>query len=219
MAPRKGRNLVAQASSLCHQGLSCDQGGGFVGEMKKGRRSIRLKEFNYDQPGAYFVTICTKNRDSLLGSIKEGQLIKNDIGRAIQTAWEDLPKRFPEAALDAFIVMPNHIHGIIIVGAQFIAPTEGVINHAPTLGEIVRTFKAMSTRRIREEIYPHFFWQRNYYEHVIRDEKSLNRIREYIITNPLRWSLDRENPHAKGRDKFDLWLASFKTKPDKAINI
>jgi REP element-mobilizing transposase RayT len=118
-------------------------------------------------------------------------------------------------SLDSFVVMPNHIHGIIIVGAQFIAPDsvqfiapssvphnqvdtvqEGVMNRAPTLGEIVRAFKAASTRTIRQAANPEFAWQRNYYEHIIRSEESLNRIRQYVLDNPLRWAIDRENPDA-----------------------
>jgi hypothetical protein len=112
--------------------------------------------------------------------------------------------------LDEFVVMPNHMHGIIIVGAPFMAPygpgavnpgavnqgavNPGAINRAPTLGEIVRSFKALATRRIRQAGVTAFAWQRNYYEHIIRDEESLNRIREYIRNNPLQWALDRENP-------------------------
>jgi hypothetical protein len=94
---------------------------------------------------------------------------------------------------------------------------QGAINHAPTLGEIVRTFKAATTRQIRLAGLSEFGWQRNYYEHIIRDEDSLNRIREYIATNPLRWELDRENPQRQGEDAFDRWLATFKTRPDKAL--
>jgi hypothetical protein len=93
------------------------------------------------------------------------------------------------------------MHGIIIVGAPFMAPygpgavNQGAINRAPTgLGEIVRSFKALATRRIRQAGVTAFAWQRNYYEHIIRDEESLNRIREYIVNNPLQWALDRENP-------------------------
>ncbi|MCZ7627518.1 MAG: transposase [Candidatus Methylomirabilis sp.] len=118
--------------------------------------------------------------------------------------------------MDEFIVMPNHIHGIIIVvGAQFIAPSQciapdptpdhahaasainqGAMNRAPTLGHVVRAYKATSTRFIRAAVDPGFGWQRNYYEHIIRDETSLNRIREYIQNNPARWAEDPENPDA-----------------------
>jgi len=177
------------------------------------RRQIRLSGYDYSQPGAYFVTICTSHRKNLFGVINNGNIIVNGGRKAVLKTWEGLPLRFPGLELDAFIVMPNHVHGIIIVGAQFIAPPEGVINHAPALGHIIRTFKASSAYLIRQKYNPHFAWQRNYYEHIVRDEDSLNRIREYIVTNPQRWHLDRENPHAQDNDEFDCWLSSFITRP------
>jgi REP element-mobilizing transposase RayT len=177
------------------------------------RKSLRLRQYDYSQAGAYFVTICTHDRRHLLGRIEGGKIQVNACGQIIRTVWENLAIKFKDIGLDAFVVMPNHIHGIIIVGAQFIAPTVGVMNHAPTLGDIVRSFKAISTRLIRKNHNKGFNWQRNYYEHVIRDETSLNRIREYILTNPLRWDLDRENPQAREKDNFDVWLNSFKEGP------
>jgi REP element-mobilizing transposase RayT len=108
--------------------------------------------------------------------------------------------------------MPNHIHGIILVGAQFIAPDqstsiqEGAMNRAPTLGEIVRTYKAISTRLIRRTVNSGFAWQRNYYEHVIRNDSSLQRGREYIVNNPARWAEDEENPDQRA-------LANLSAKP------
>lgn len=200
------------------------------------RRSIRLQDYDYAQAGAYFVTICAQNRECLFGKVMDGKMMLNDTGRVAQAVWDGLPGRFPTIELDQFVVMPNHLHGILVlVGTQFIAPTiprqgvinraptmmqqgQGVINRAPTLGEIVRTFKAATARQIRLVGLSEFGWQRNYYEHVIRDEDSLNRIREYIATNPLRWELDRENPKRQGEDVFDRWLATFKTRPDKEHN-
>lgn len=112
------------------------------------RRSIRLKGYDYKQAGAYFVTICTHTRTCFFGDVVDGELLSSDAGRVAQAAWSDLPARFQNIDLDAFVVMPNHIHGIVIVGAQFIAPQnaptpsdgteQGAMNHAPTLGEIVR---------------------------------------------------------------------------------
>jgi putative transposase len=173
-------------------------------EMKH-RRSIRLKGYDYKQAGAYFVTICTRDRECLFGWVTDCEMRLNDIGRKAQAAWEALPTRFANMFLDAFIVMPNHIHGIILVGAQFIAPhhseqnpvgvaPQGAMNRAPTLGEIVRTYKAVSTHLIRRTMKSDFAWQRNYYEHVIRDDQSLEHIRDYIVNNPARWADDEENP-------------------------
>jgi putative transposase len=164
------------------------------------RHSIRLPGYDYSQPGAYFVTFCTRGRECLFGSVVNCEMQLNDMGRKVWLVWKDLPRRFANVTLDAFTVMPNHIHGIIFVGAQFIAPNQlalaqrGAMNRAPTLGEIVRTYKAVSTRLIRQSISPGFVWQRNYYEHVIRDDHSLERIRDYIANNPARWAEDEENP-------------------------
>lgn len=170
------------------------------------RHSIRLKDYDYAQHGAYFITICTRNRERLLGSVQDGQIALNDVGNIVESVWHGLPNRFPSVGLDAYVIMPNHVHGIITVGAQLIAPCpvgrndkagqEGVMNHAPTLGNIVRTFKAASTNVIRKSRAPAFAWQRNYHEHIIRDERSLNGIRRYIQVNPLLWLYDRENPQA-----------------------
>jgi putative transposase len=149
----------------------------------------------------------------------------NVAGQIIQKMWESISIQYFDTRLDAFVVMLNHIRGIIIVGAQFIAPSfisfagkepdEGVINHAPRLGSIIRSFKAKSIRLIRQDFFPQFTWQRNYYEGVIRNDTALIKIREYIFTNHLRWELDKENSQARGIDDFDDWLAAFKTKPLK----
>jgi len=187
------------------------------------RRSIRLAGYNYKQSGAYFVTIVTQNRNCLLGDITAGEIVLNDTGQIAQASWNGLSSRFPVVSLDYFVVMPNHIHGIIMVGAPFIAANstphnnvaifrEGAMNRAPTLGEIIRAYKAASARVIRQTVKPDFAWQRNYYEHIIRGEESLNRIRQYILENPLRWSIDRENPEASNPEPEDAWEETGKTR-------
>ena len=179
---------------------------------KHHRRSIRLKGYDYAQPGAYFVTIVTQDRACLFGAVADGEMELNNAGEIAKAAWNELPEGFPSLGLDAFVVMPNHIHGIIMVGAQFIAPTDGlgvtnqgVMNHAPTLGNIIRAYKATSTRLIRQAGTPDFTWQRNNYEHVVRDEESLDRIRRYILDNPARWEFDRENPAATAPEPAEAW--------------
>jgi REP element-mobilizing transposase RayT len=179
---------------------------------KRHRRSVRLKGYDYSASGAYFVTICTQNRACLFGEVRNGAVALNRAGEIAQSSWNGLPARFSWIGLDAFVVMPNHVHGIILVGAQFIAPATvfgnrktGVMNHAPTLGEIVRAYKAASTRFIRQAGIPNFAWQRNYYEHVVRSEESLNRIRQYIVENPARWEFDRENPAATAPEPEPAW--------------
>ena len=166
------------------------------------RRSPRLRHYDYSQAGAYFITICTQNRECLFGSVEGDAVRLNNVGHAVQDVWDALPVHFPDVELDAFVVMPNHVHGIVVLngGAQFIAPhnNQGAIDRTPTLGEIIRAFKARCTHRINQLRGAHGFqiWQRNYYEHVIRSESSLLEIREYIANNPAQWAIDRENLNA-----------------------
>ncbi len=169
---------------------------------KHHRRSIRLKGYDYTQTGAYFVTICTQNRECLFGEIVDGFMRLNGLGAVVRACWHDLPHHYARVKLDAFVVMPNHVHGIIVlthktVGAGFkSAPTitMTVKNHG--LPEIVRAFKTFSSRRVNEirNTPGTPVWQRNYYETIIRNEESLNHIRKYITNNPLRWATDRQNP-------------------------
>lgn len=167
------------------------------------RRPNRAPEYDYGSPGAYFVTICTKGRECVFGTVIDDTVRLTEAGEIVSQVWYGLPERFPSVELDAFVVMPNHIHAIvIIVGAQFIAPAAsgsgtGAMNRAPTLGEIVRTFKAASTRLIRTSTNPAFAWQRNYYDHIIRDEPGLDRIRDYIAGNPGRWLEDALHPSSR----------------------
>lgn len=184
---------------------------------KHHRQSIRLKGYDYSQAGAYFVTICTQNRECLFGDIVGGAMRLNDAGQMIRAVWHQIPDHFLNADIDEFIVMPNHFHGIIVInnaGAQFIAPCdrhptnqnnkEGAINHAPTaVGEIVRAFKARCTHAINQiqNTPGHPVWQRNYYEHVIRSEEGMNRIRQYISENPMGWSEDENNPAVVCKDR------------------
>ncbi len=150
----------------------------------------------------------------MLGEIVEGSMKLSGAGEIVLATWNSLADRFMDVATDAFVVMPNHIHGILFVGAQFIAPAErpsdtsvsfaqpcsedaagaGSRRRIPTLGECVRTLKAASTRLIRLAGESSFAWQRNYYEHVIRNEDELWRTRQYIETNPANWASDVENP-------------------------
>lgn len=170
------------------------------------RRSIRLKGYDYSQSGAYFLTICTHNRESVLGEIVSGRIKLNIYGRIVSARWCNLPRYHRHVELSAFVVMPNHIHSIIVI-----RPDSTEQAKRRPISEIVRGFKTFSSRRINEmRGMPDIpVWQRNYWEHVIRDQDSLNRIHDYILTNPLRWHLDRENPHRKGEDDFDRWLGSL----------
>jgi len=166
-----------------------------------GNRCPRLKGYDYAQPGAYFVTVCTYRRDCLLANVVDGAVIPNLPGQLVQEAWHGLPNHYPHVGLDAFVIMPNHVHGIIVLsgdGVEAGLKPASTIRHA--LPEVVRGFKTFSSRRInawRQTSGTHV-WQRNYYEHVIRNERELDKIRAYIGTNPLKWTLDRENPQRTG---------------------
>ena len=194
----------------------------------KNRRSLRLSGYDYSQGGAYFVTICVNKRQGLLGPIINNQMQLNHYGKIADTSWTYLAQAYPYVELDEWIIMPNHLHGIIFIAPDNIISTDcrGGSRTAPTgarkiksLGRLIGAFKTISTKQINftRKISGASFWQRNFYEHVIRDDHSLNCIREYIVTNPLQWDLDRENPQAQGRDEFDSWLATFKKSPAHAI--
>ena len=188
------------------------------------RRSIRLKGYDYSQPGAYFINVCTRERSCMFGDVVNGEMQLNGYGHIAVGCWKEIPLHFPEASLDAFVVMPNHVHGIVMirdddnnVGAMHASPLPAP-SHAGLRGpqrqsvsSIVASFKSAVTKRINEYRgtpgAP--VWQRSYYEHIIRNEESLNRIREYILTNPMRWALDHENPYREGVDPFDKWMNNF----------
>ena len=168
------------------------------------RRSIRLPAYDYTQPGAYFVTICSQNRECLFGDVINGEMILNQRGEMVERTWRELAECYPGVEVDAFVVMPNHVHGIIVlVGAGPRACPGRPQGVAPTMSlpDVVHRFKSLTTTRYRTGVlqdgwqpFPGRLWQRNYYEHVIRDEEELNRIRQYIIANPGRWEDDAENP-------------------------
>ena len=195
-----------------------------VEEIKPRRKSIRLKEYDYSQPGAYFVTICTQNRLCLFGDVVNAEMVLNDPGRMVWQWWEELNNKFPNMETDAGMVMPNHFHGILMfhepVGATLrgrpggrketddrVDSDEGHPHRgaptidAPTLGDVAGWFKTMTTneyiRSVKEHGWPRFsgkLWQRDYYEHIVRDDDELNRSREYIIYNPANWDADEDNP-------------------------
>lgn len=179
--------------------------------MDKNRQSIRLKNYDYSQSGLYFITICTENREYLFGDIVDGKMVVNNIGNMIKKLWNKIPERFNMVELDIFQIMPNHLHGVIQinVGAGFI-PARDLISTrdkrattrvAPTVGDIIGAFKSLTTHEyiinVKNNGWKPFdkrLWQRNYYEHIIRTENDLNKIREYISNNPLMWEKDRNNP-------------------------
>lgn len=185
-------------------------------ENRPQRKNIRLKEYDYSFPGWYYVTICTFNRINLFGKIADGKMVLNEDGKIVEEEWLQTKEIRKNVDLDYYIIMPNHLHGIIIIEQSFedviikgrgelnspekidsgriqYAPTNDTfISPSHTLGAIVRGFKSSVTKKIRElsgnsELR---IWQRNYYEHIIRNDNDLRRIRTYIQNNPLKWELD-----------------------------
>lgn len=200
------------------------------------RRSIRLREYDYAGAGAYFVTIVTYEHAWLFDDVV--------LRRVAETNWHAIQRHFANVTLDEWVVMPNHLHGVIVIegdarrGEAFpgrsavIEQIEGternrqfnqlVGNASPlqprgvtpgSLGAIIGNFKSVTTRRINaiRHMTGASIWQRNYYEHIVRDERDFNRIQEYIAMNPARWELDRENPRrGMGQDDWsadeDRWF-------------
>jgi len=155
------------------------------------RRRLRLPHYDYAAAGAYFITVCTHDRACLFGDIREGAMRTNAFGQAVETCWNDLTRHYPHVTLDAFVVMPNHVHGIILLACP---ETASSTRHA--LPEIVRALKSFSARRIDaiRNASSQSVWQRGYYEHIIRNDISLDEIRNYIVANPACWATDRNNP-------------------------
>jgi putative transposase len=205
------------------------------------RQSTRLRARDYSSPGNYYVTLCTHTRQMLFGHVSEGVMHLNDVGRATDRFWNDIPLHFPQVELDEYIVMPNHVHGIIritkhgwvpanqpvravgipIVTGLSVTEPVGANDHLPlqshstssritrsklfplghgtsrTIGSMVRGFKTAVTRRMRMHGWIGGVWQQNYHDHIIRNERSLERIRAYIRNNPANWHRDRNNPQRR----------------------
>jgi REP element-mobilizing transposase RayT len=185
------------------------------------RKSIRLKGYDYSSEGAYYVTIVTQGRECLFGEIIDREMYLNEYGEIVQKWWNEIPIHFPTVELGMFVIMPNHVHGIIFITTErrgeVISPSYNPNNNIQdayedetnnlgggtpplrkqTLGQIVAYFKYQSTKemnRIETDKAITKFWQRNYYEHIIRDEKDLQNKTDYIEANPLLWDKDDDNP-------------------------
>jgi putative transposase len=214
------------------------------------RRSIRLKAYDYSQPGVYFVTVCTQNREPIFGHIQKSSMILNESGEMIKKWWEKIPIKFDNTKIDLYVIMPNHIHMILIInnpkteeylnfdkGKNTVLPlhknydknilnrnSDNIVGVDPCINpdshikigtknnfykhhgklyglpKYISWFKRMTTneyiRNVRYKNWEPFdkkLWQRNYYEHIIKYEKELNKYREYIKNNPLKWDEDEEN--------------------------
>jgi len=170
------------------------------------RSSIRLRNYDYSQPGAYFVTICIQDRSKrLFGNVVDGKMALNGTGEIVRNEWHKTFQIRNELKMDEYVVMPNHFHGIIIVrdvpvgATRRVAPTNANGPRSGSIGAIIGQFKSVTAKQINRirNIQGRPVWQRNFFEHIIRDEKSLYAIRRYIQDNPLNWDSDDENPCGK----------------------
>lgn len=190
------------------------------------RRSIRLKGYDYSKQGIYFITICCHHRKCWFGIIENEKMILNEYGQIAYNEWDELPKRFSNIDLGEFVIMPNHMHGIIVIhspGTTISGPGAPVFNgpgasdfigsgaspdptdqtgpmipNNPTIGDMVGAYKSLAAVECLKIFKPNNIdqmmgklWQRNYYEHIVRDEQSFNRISEYIKNNPKNWQNDK----------------------------
>lgn len=214
---------------------------------KHHRKSIRLKGYDYSRAGAYFVTICVQNRECLFGEIRNGKMLLNDFGKIIDHHWQKIPTHFENAALDEYVIMPNHFHGVlwlvgdgntanpenaitgitgITVGAKHsgqplsseqndvagnASPLQQRPNQRPnqrpdrptgttpgSLSAVIQNFTSITSRKINQirKTPGKKLWQRNFHDRIIRNDRELFNIRQYIIDNPLKWEVDNENPNA-----------------------
>lgn len=160
-------------------------------------RRLRLRGYDYSTPGGYFVTICTEHRRSLFGNVEDELMVPSPAGVVIESWWCYMSRQFPSVTMDEYIVMPNHFHGILILEAD---PHNPTAQSKSSLNEVVHRFKGMSTRDyilgVRTEGWPRFpgrLWQQGFYEHIIRNDASLERLRTYIESNPSKWPHDEYN--------------------------
>lgn len=173
-------------------------------------QSIRLQNYDYRSHGYYFVTICTYQKICYFGEIKDNQVILSELGKIAEKFWLEIPEHFNFIQIDRFVIMPNHIHGIVIINnnqlnqpeiensAQIYLESNNkrsqiMSNISPkkgSLSTVIRSYKSAVTKWSKKNKFDSFSWQSRFYEHIIRDEESLNSIREYIINNPMKWQED-----------------------------
>jgi len=170
------------------------------------RKQHHLRQYDYSAAGLYFVTICIVKHRMLLGTINEGRWKPSRLGKLVEHCWQDIPNHWPGVELDYFVVMPNHFHGLISISTR---------DSNASLPKVVQSFKAAVTRLANKQANTagRKLWQENYYDHVVRDDDDLARIRKYIIENPLAWHLDRENPARIALNPFYAYIDTMKELP------
>ena len=159
------------------------------------RKPTRLKRYDYSKAGYYFVTICTYGRIEWFGKIIDNAMVLNDNGYFCKRYWGDLSNHYDNVICDEYVIMPNHIHGILIIDNNKREGRRPSPTYSYLLSDIIRGFKTFSANSINKTILASnkFKWQRSFHDHIIRNDKSLNNIREYIINNPATWEKDENN--------------------------
>jgi len=170
---------------------------------RRERKLNRLKNFDYSVPGLYFITICVKDRELIFGDVIKGQMILNEYGEIVKQQWLWLEEQYLYINSDEFVIMPNHLHGIITIdddnvetGRDRVGTGRDLSLRTPktkSLSELIGAFKTTSSKLIHRHGLPELQWQRSFYDRIIRDENELNRIKKYIIDNPINWEADRNN--------------------------
>jgi putative transposase len=185
-------------------------------QQKLHRKSIRHPSYDYREDGAYFITICTRNRVFAFGEIADDLFRPTKRGLIARACWEDIPNHRSYVSLDEFVVMPNHVHGVFWIEggrATQVSPLHGKSARLvpASVGAIVGAYKAAVSRQINKlrQGAATGLWQPNYYEHIVRTDRALDAIREYIVTNPQRWAADPENPSSNGGEDIEAFLRSL----------
>jgi len=181
-----------------------------------------LQGYDYSPPGAYFITICVQNPVCIFGDVSGGKMVLNELGEIVAESWQWLERQYEHVEMDEWVVMPNHLHGIMVIkdcrggsrsggmgmddtgrGGSRTAPTGSDQPKRKPLGRLIGAFKTVSTKRVNEihNTPGAKLWQRNYYEHIIRSEEDLKRIRTYLAQNPAKWEFDRVNPSVRSQDQ------------------
>lgn len=171
------------------------------------RKSIRLKGYDYSTEGLYFITICTQNKNYLFGEILDGKMILNNAGLMVEKIYKKLVGSFENIQSEEYMIMPNHFHciieiinnvGVPLVGTQMDGNNRATTRVAPTITDIIGAFKSLTTleyiKMVKNNQLPNFnrrIWQRNYYENIIRNEKTYLKVLEYIKNNPIKWDEDK----------------------------
>lgn len=179
---------------------------------KPSRKPQRLSCYDYSTPAWYFVTICTFQMIPQFGKINTNKMIINDLGEFVEECWKNIPQHYPDVELDYYIIMPNHIHGIVIidpsnkhffedncVGNEELVRSLADFHslHTTNLSNVIKGFKIGVTKWAKQNNY-NFKWQKSFYDRIIRNERELYNIRKYIQQNPLKWDIE------KGIDNLDI---------------